>query len=92
MDNIRIHVYISGRVQGVGYRYSTYTQALKIGIKGWVRNIYDGRVEAIFEGEEEVVEKMLEWCKNGPPMSYVSDIELHKQPYSGEFTSFKIVK
>jgi len=90
MNKIRVHVYISGRVQGVGYRYSTLDQAQKLGIAGWVKNTYDRKVEAVFEGDENIVEQMLLWCKSGPPMSFVTDIEVQKGQYTGEFDSFKI--
>ena len=85
-----LHVYISGRVQGVNYRYSTVMQAEKLGIKGWVRNMYDGRVEAMFEGEEELVDKMLSWCYQGPPMAYVTNVEVFKKEYSGKFDDFTV--
>jgi acylphosphatase len=85
-----LHVYISGRVQGVNYRYSTLQQATKLGIKGWVKNLYDGRVETLFEGEEELVNRMLSWCYQGPPMSYVTNVEYFKQDYTGEFQNFSV--
>ena len=88
MKKIRVHVYISGRVQGVGYRYSTIHQAQSLGITGWVRNTHDERVEAIFEGDEEAVEKMIEWCKRGPSMAFVTDVQFHKVTYTGEFHGF----
>lgn len=90
MNKKRVHVYISGRVQGVGYRYSTYHKAQSLGIAGWVRNTHDNRVEAIFEGDENAVEEMLVWCRQGPSMSFVTDIEIFKQPYTGEFQTFTI--
>ncbi len=63
---IRAHVFISGRVQGVGYRYSTVDTASQLGLTGWVRNLPDNRVEAVFEGAREVVEDMVRWCHSGP--------------------------
>jgi acylphosphatase len=90
MKKIRVHVYISGRVQGVGYRYSTCDKAQSLGIAGWVRNIHDGRVEATFEGDENVVEEMLRWCQSGPSMAFVSNIEIFRKPYEGEFNTFSI--
>jgi acylphosphatase len=68
------HVFISGRVQGVSFRYYTYHEALKLGLHGWVRNLHDGRVEAVFEGEKPAVEKILEWCKQGPVAARVEEV------------------
>lgn len=90
MARIGIHVYISGRVQGVNYRYSTVHQAQKLGLTGWVKNLYDGRVEALFEGEEELVDKMLSWCYQGPPMAYVTNVETFKKEYSGQYQAFTV--
>ena len=85
-----VHVYITGKVQGVGYRYSTAIQAQKLGLTGWVKNLYDGRVEALFEGENETITQMLSWCQQGPSMSYVTNIETHKKDYTGQFKDFSI--
>ena len=90
MKKMRIHVYISGRVQGVGYRYSTVNKAQSLNITGWVRNTHDDKVEAIFEGDENSVEEMLKWCKKGPSMAFVTNIEIFKQTYNGEFHGFTI--
>ena len=73
------HVLISGRVQGVGYRHWTITQAKKLGLNGWVRNLSDGRVEAVFEGERNVVEQMIKSCHNGPTSARVTEILVAKQ-------------
>ncbi len=86
----RVHVYISGRVQGVFYRAYTKDQAEKLGVKGWVRNLPDGRVEAVFEGPDDVVDEMVKWCWKGSPMSKVEDVEVIEEPYKGEFSSFEI--
>lgn len=90
MAKIAIHAYISGRVQGVGYRYSTVQQAKRLGLNGWVRNMLDGRVEALFEGEEGLVNQMLSWCQEGPSMAYVTNIETYKKTYSGQFYDFSV--
>lgn len=71
---IRAHVFVSGVVQGVGYRYATVQQAEKLGINGWVRNLADGRVEAVFEGERAIVEEMIRWCDRGPAAAVVKDV------------------
>jgi acylphosphatase len=71
---IRVHAKIIGRVQGVWYRQSTLEQAQRLGLAGWVRNSFDGSVEAIFEGEKEVVQQMIEWCRQGPPLAIVEEV------------------
>ncbi len=70
----RAHVYISGRVQGVFFRMSAAEEARRLGLSGWVRNRMDGRVEAVFEGEAQAVERMLQWCRQGPPHAHVDTV------------------
>jgi acylphosphatase len=72
---IRAHVWISGRVQGVGYRAATCDVAAVLKLNGWVRNRQDGRVEAVFEGSKSQVEAMLRWCHQGPPAAVVQTVE-----------------
>ncbi len=86
--NTRVHVFISGIVQGVFFRSSTKDKAEELGITGWVRNLPDGRVEAVFEGDKENVEKMVEWCRNGPEYARVSGVEVIPEQYRGEFSGF----
>ncbi|MDZ7850588.1 MAG: acylphosphatase [Halodesulfurarchaeum sp.] len=73
-DRKRAHVYVSGRVQGVYFRANTRDQARKRDVDGWVKNLADGRVEAVFEGEPAAVESMIEWCHEGSPAAEVSDV------------------
>lgn len=86
----RVRVLISGRVQGVFFRAYTKEEAKRLGLKGWVRNLPDGRVEALFEGEDEAVEKMIKWCHRGSPASKVEKVEVFEEPYLGEYESFFI--
>ena len=86
----RAHVLISGRVQGVFFRSETKREAGKHGVSGWVRNLPDDRVEAVFEGERENVEKLLEFCERGPPGAKVARIDVSWGTYSGEFRGFEI--
>ena len=72
----RAHLYISGKVQGVYYRAFTQEVAISLGLAGWVRNLHDGRVEAVFEGEKSLIQKAVEKCRQGPPYSNVSDIDI----------------
>lgn len=86
----RVRVLISGVVQGVWFRAYTKEEAQKLGIKGWVRNLPDGRVEALFEGEDKAVEEMIKWCHKGSPLAQVDKVEVFEEDYKGEFTDFKI--
>jgi acylphosphatase len=87
----RVHVLIEGRVQGVFFRAHTRDQARARELKGWVRNLPDGRVEALFEGEKPVLENMVAWCRKGPPYSYVDHVEIDWHPYLGDLPEFRIV-
>jgi len=73
--NEQAHVLISGMVQGVGFRHATYRQALKLGLRGWVRNLPDGRVEAVIQGERPIVEQLLAWCRKGPALARVDRVD-----------------
>jgi acylphosphatase len=85
-----LHVYISGKVQGVFFRAETQRTAIGFKLTGWVRNMDDGCVEAVFEGENSDVEKMIEWCKVGPPSARVEDITTVEEHYTGGFSDFSI--
>ncbi len=87
---VRAHVYISGLVQGVFFRHETRRLAQKLGVGGWVRNLPDGRVEAVFEAEETLVRKMIEFCRRGPPGATVTGVRVEWEEYKGEFKSFTI--
>lgn len=91
MEKVRVHVFISGLVQGVFFRWNTKRNADKLQLSGWVRNLPDGRVEAIFEGKKESIEKMIEWCKKGPSGAIVEKVEIIYEDYKGEFKGFKII-
>ena len=88
--NVRAHVYVSGRVQGVFFRVETRREATKRNITGWVQNTPDGRVEAIFEGNQENVEKLFDFCRNGPPAAKVTKVDIQWEEPSKEFADFKI--
>ncbi|MEG3640865.1 acylphosphatase [Magnetococcus sp. PR-3] len=72
---LAMHVWISGRVQGVWYRHHTHLEAQRLGLQGWVRNLPDGRVEALFQGPEDAVTQAVEWCHQGSPKSQVEGVE-----------------
>ena len=85
----RAHVYIYGKVQGVWFRAHTKEMAIKLNIKGWVRNLADGSVEAVFEGIEEHVDQMIHWCNKGSPRARVSKVDVEYSDSMG-LTEFKI--
>jgi acylphosphatase len=89
--NARAHVFVSGIVQGVFFRASTRDEARSQGLRGWVRNLPDGRVEAIFEGNKRDVASMLLWCTQGPDSAKVDNVESEWEGYKGEFKSFDII-
>lgn len=82
-QQIRAHVFISGIVQGVGYRFSTVDAAKQQDISGWVRNLPDRRVEAVFEGTKEAVESIIRWCHQGPPGAVVQDVRVEYEEVEG---------
>jgi len=88
---IRVHLFISGRVQGVFYRLTMRQKARTLGVKGFCKNLSDGRVEAIIEGEEEKVNKLIVWAKRGPFFAKVDQVEIKEENYIGEFKDFKII-
>ena len=81
---IRVRVFVEGRVQGVWFRDSTRVQALRLGVAGWVRNLPDGRVEAVYEGQQEAVEDMLAWTRHGPERALVRAVEIHDEQPTGQ--------
>ncbi len=89
-DLTSFHAIIQGRVQGVGFRYSTLAKARAIGVKGFVRNRDDGTVEVVAEGNERKCKNFLDWLKEGPPGAIVRNVEFYYEPYSGRYDSFII--
>ncbi len=87
----RAHVYVSGKVQGVFFRAETADLARRLGIVGWVRNLPDGRIEALLEGEKEHVEKVVEFCRRGPSGAYVQELDVKWGDSKGEFRDFRVI-
>lgn len=87
---VRAHLLISGIVQGVGYRWSCRRAAQGIGATGWVRNLADGRVEAVAQGTREQVELLIKWCYRGPEEAHVSDIAIAYEEAAETFQDFGI--
>ena len=88
--NVRTCVTIHGRVQGVAFRHYTCLRAQELGVTGWVRNLADGSVEGLFEGNEPAVQALVEWCRSGPPAAMVERLDIRAGIYSGEFDTFAI--
>jgi len=88
-DRTRAHVFVSGRVQGVSFRATTRNTAHEHGVDGWVRNLEDGRVEAVFEAPEEAVEALVEFCHEGSSAARVEDVEVTYGKPRGE-DSFRV--
>ena len=86
----RLHIYVSGIVQGVFFRQSTLTKAKEFGIYGWVKNLRDGGVEIVCEGDEESLKKMAIWCKKGPDGAFVSGADVQWEDFKNEFKKFQI--
>lgn len=91
MSNIRAHVFIEGKVQGVFYRFWTKKQAQSLNLAGWVRNLADGRVEAVFEGPKDKVEAIIARCKQGPRLAEVKHIDVSWEKAKKEFNDFSIL-
>jgi acylphosphatase len=87
----RAHVFVSGYVQGVFFRETAKRRADDLNVTGWIRNRDDGRVEAVFEGEDPDVKTLVEWCRRGPPRATVTSVEVDCEKYVGEFDSFEIL-
>jgi len=87
----RIHVIISGRVQGVAFRAATWKTATALNLTGWVKNLRDGRVEAVFEGEDSQVEVLRRWCEHGPPLALVTGVDLQEEEYTGGYKDFAVL-
>jgi acylphosphatase len=80
----RVHVGITGRVQGVFFRATCARRASELGLAGWVRNAHDGSVEAVFEGPGDAVDAMIAWCREGPPGASIEDVTVREEPTTGE--------
>ena len=89
-EKVRAHLIVSGRVQGVFFRAETQEKAKELGVFGWVKNIAEGRVEAVFEGEKTKVEQLVKWAESGPPGAVVNDLNVVWKEYQGEFNGFEI--
>ena len=90
MKKRRAHVWISGRVHHVFFRAYVRDMALRNKLSGWVRNLPDGRVEALFEGDADAVDNMIAWCHEGSPLSRVEKVEVLEEVFSGDLDTFSV--
>lgn len=91
MSNQRIRIIVTGKVQGVFFRQALKVMAKKNYVFGWVKNLKDGRVEAVLEGDEEKINRLVEWSHGGPANARVEDVEIHNEKFSGEFKKFDVL-
>ena len=91
MPNQRIRIFVTGRVQGVFFRQTLKIMAKKNDILGWVKNLKDGRVESVIEGDAENVSIIVEWINGGPANAIVEDVEIHNEKFVGEFSKFDVL-
>lgn len=89
-DRERAHVYVSGEVQGVFFRDSARQKAEELGLSGWVKNLPDGRVEAVFEGSPNEVREMVRWCEGGPPHARVENVDPEYDAAHGNLSGFEV--
>ena len=86
----RLHLIVDGRVQGVGFRFSTYDKAKEFALAGWVSNLGSGEVEIVAEGKQENLQMLAAWARQGPPSSHVTQVREDWLDFTGEFTDFRI--
>lgn len=91
MASQRVHIFVTGKVQGVFFRQALKVMAKKNSVFGWVKNLEDGRVEAVMEGSEENVSRLIEWAHGGPANARVEDVEIRNEKLSGGFSKFDVL-
>jgi acylphosphatase len=87
---VRLHLHVIGRVQGIWYRGSMQAEARRHGVRGWVRNLVDGSVEAVVEGDAAAVRALADWCRTGPPGAHVVDVVERREPAGDDLAGFEI--
>ena len=91
MSNNRIRIFVTGKVQGVFFRQALKVMAKKNNIFGWVKNLKDGRVEAVLEGDEKKISRLVEWAHGGPANARVEDVEIRNEKFTDEFSKFDVL-
>jgi acylphosphatase len=89
-QHVRVHIVVAGRVQGVGFRYATVEAATRFGVRGWVRNTRNGRVEIIAAGSRDKVKELVDWCHHGPALATVSAVECSEVTTDEELGDFEV--
>lgn len=92
MTRVRVYLFIEGKVQGVFFRQTLRNLARSLSLTGWVRNMPDGRIEAVAEGEKEKIEELVSWCHSGPPLAEVSRVQARFEPYLGGYRDYEIIR
>lgn len=90
MSKQRIRIFVTGKVQGVFFRQALKVMAKKNDVFGWVKNLKDGRVEAVLEGDEEKVSRLVEWAHGGPANARVEDVDIRNEKFTSEFSTFDV--
>jgi len=86
-----VHILVTGKVQGVFFRQATKVIAIKNNVTGWVKNLENGQVEILFEGDDKNVNSVIDWCHHGPANSRVDKIKIKKQEFSGQYSDFEVL-
>jgi acylphosphatase len=90
MEKVRAHVIVEGRVQGVLFRHYTQETAFRLDLKGWVKNRRDGTVEALFEGDKDKVDQIIQWCHHGPSGARVNNVHVTWERFAGDCDDFSV--
>ena len=90
MSHQRVRLFVTGRVQGVFFRQSLKAKSIQNDVFGWVKNLQDGRVECLLEGNEENISILVEWANSGPANAIVENVEVHNEKFDNEFTKFDL--
>ncbi|MGY5142892.1 MAG: acylphosphatase [Candidatus Nitrosopumilus sp. bin_32a] len=91
MSKQRVRLYVTGKVQGVFFRQTLKVMAKKNDVFGWVKNLKDGRVEAVLEGDGEKIDRLIEWAHGGPANARVEDVAIHNEKFTEEFSKFDVL-
>jgi acylphosphatase len=91
MSHQRVRLFVTGRVQGVFFRQSLKAKSIQNDVFGWVKNLQDGRVECLLEGNEKNISVLVKWANSGPANAIVENVEVHNEKFDNEFTKFDVL-
>jgi len=91
MSHQRVRLFVTGRVQGVFFRQSLKAKSIQNDVFGWVKNLQDGRVECLLEGNAKNISVLVKWANNGPANAIVENVEVHNEKFDNEFTKFDVL-